>query len=129
MKTLITPNFKHSEFACKDGTPVPEHLYYNMRMLAGSLECIRGHFQLPIFINSGYRTPKYNQRIGGAVKSYHLSCQAVDIYIKGIPPRMLYNVILSFMKKNLIPKGAVILYKNFVHYDHRGYILELDYSK
>lgn len=125
MNTLITPNFRHREFACKDGTPVPPHLHYNMRMLAGSLEVLKGHFQRPIIINSGYRTPSYNKRVGGAVNSYHMSCQAVDINIPGVPPKQVHQVILSFMKKRLIPPGAVILYPTFVHYDHRGFILDI----
>ena len=122
---FVTPNFKFGEFACKDGTPVPMHLYYNMRMLAGALEGLRGHFQKPIIINSAYRTPAYNKKVGGVPASQHLSCSAVDIRIVGVPPVHIFQVIRSFMKKGLIPAGAVIRYDSFVHYDIRGHIVEI----
>lgn len=123
---FVTPNFKFKEFSCKDGTHVPVHLYYNMRMLAGALEGLRGHFQKPIIINSAYRTPAYNKKVGGVPASQHLSCSAVDIKIMGVPPVHIYNVIRSFMKKGLIPAGAVIVYDSFVHYDIRGHIVVID---
>lgn len=132
MKTnhnLITPHFTWQEFACKDGTPVPEHLKYNARMLAGCLEGLRLHFQLPIIINSAYRTESYNKKVGGASQSQHLACNAVDITIKGVLPIVVFNTIRSFLKKGLLPAGCVILYDTFVHYDLRGYIMELDYRK
>ena len=123
---FVTPNFKFGEFGCKDGTPVPVYLYYNMRMLAGALEGLRGHFQKPIIINSAYRTPAYNKKVGGVPASQHLSCSAVDIRIVGIPPVHIFQVIRSFMKKGLIPAGAVIVYDSFVHYDIRGHIVVID---
>lgn len=129
MENQITHNFKLQDFFCKDGTPVPQHLYYNMRVIAGALECLRGWFQSPIIINSAFRTVRYNQKIGGAKNSYHLTMQAVDIVVKNAPPAVVAEVIYSFMQKKLIPAGAVILYNNFVHYDTRGYILKLDYRK
>lgn len=123
---LLTPHFKFSEFNCKDGTPVPEHLHYNIRMLAGCLEVLRGHFQLPIIINSAYRTQRYNAKVGGVANSQHLSANAVDISILGTPPLHIFTVIRSFMKKGLLPAGCVILYDTFVHYDLRGHIVEID---
>lgn len=124
---LVTPHFKFSEFACKDGTAVPQHLYYNIRMLAGCLEVLRGHFQLPIKINSGYRTPSYNKKVGGALASQHLSANAVDISIIGVTPLLIFQTINNFIGKGLLPKGYVILYNSFVHYDLRGHYKKLDY--
>ena len=126
LQIYVTPHFKFSEFSCKDGTPVPNHLLFNVRMLAGCLEVLRGHFQLPIIINSAYRTESYNRKVGGVSASQHLSANAVDISIQGVPPLVIWQTIRSFMKKNLLPKGAVILYDNFVHYDLRGHVVEID---
>lgn len=117
----VTPHFKFSEFNCKDGTPVPPHLFYNIRMLAGTLEAIRLHFRTPIIINSAYRTEVYNRRVGGASKSYHLSAQAVDFTIKGVTPKHIFQQLSLLMKKGLIPKGGLIEYKTFIHYDQRGF--------
>jgi hypothetical protein len=33
----------------------------------------------PIFLNSGYRNPRYNAEIGGVINSNHIACVAADI--------------------------------------------------
>lgn len=126
---LITPHFKFAEFGCKDGTAVPTHLWYNMRMLAGNLEALRGSFRSPIIINSAFRTSVYNKKVGGASASQHLSCNAVDITVKGILPFQVFNRIIKLMETGIMEKGAVILYDGFVHYDRRGHIVKLDNRK
>ena len=123
---LVTPHFSFVEFACKDGSPVPSVYWYNMRMLAGNLEALRGALKSPIVINSAYRHEIYNKRVGGAVNSQHLTCNAVDINVKGYSPSLVYSMIVKLMEKGIMEKGAVILYDNFVHYDRRGTILKMD---
>lgn len=122
----VTPHFKFSEFGCKDGTAVPAHLWYNMRMLAGNLEALRGSFGSPIVINSAFRTSTYNKKVGGATASQHLSCNAVDITIKGARPVQVYMRIIRLMESGIMEKGAVILYDGFVHYDRRGVIVKMN---
>lgn len=123
---LVTPHFKFAEFGCKDGTAVPTHLWYNMRMLAGNLEALRGSFQSPIIINSAFRTSAYNKKVGGASASQHLSCNAVDITVKGQLPSSVFHRIIKLMETGIMEKGCVILYDGFVHYDRRGHIAKLD---
>lgn len=123
---LITPHFKFAEFGCKDGTAVPNHLWYNMRMLAGNLEALRGSLGSPIVINSAFRTSAYNKKVGGASASQHLSCNAVDINVKGFLPPQVFLRITRLMEAGIMEKGAVILYDGFVHYDRRGYIVKID---
>lgn len=123
---LITPHFKFAEFGCKDGTAVPTHLWYNMRMMAGNLEALRGSFQSPITINSAFRTSAYNKKVGGAAASQHLSCNAVDINVKGQLPLSVFHRIILLMMLGVMEKGAVILYDGFVHYDRRGHIVKID---
>lgn len=128
-ENYVTPYFKWSEFACKNGEAVPEHLRHNVRMLAGTLEALRLHFREPIVINSAYRTPAYNKSVGGAVNSYHLQAKAVDIRVKNVSPAVVHDTIANLMLLKLVPPGAVILYPTFVHYDQRGTIMKLYSSK
>ena len=67
----ITEHFNSSEFDCKDGTPVPAVYKNNMVILAHQLETIREASGGAIVIDSGYRTPAHNKKIGGSSNSYH----------------------------------------------------------
>ena len=45
-------------------------------------------------INSGYRLPQLNRKIGGAASSNHLTGCAVDIKVSGMEQALRYAVIL-----------------------------------
>lgn len=52
----------------------------NLELLAKNiLQPIRDHFEKPIHVVSGYRSPGLNKKVGGASNSQHLIGQAVDI--------------------------------------------------
>ena len=116
----LSKNFKKSEFTCRDGTEVPPELMDNLRELVQNLQIIRDHIGKPIHVISGYRTPKYNRRIGGARKSQHMKAKAADIRIKGMSPKEIREIVVTLIKEGKIKKGGVGLYKTFVHYDVRG---------
>ena len=48
----------------------------------------------PIIINSGYRSPEVNRKVGGSATSNHLTGCAVDIRVAGIEQALRYAVIL-----------------------------------
>ena len=48
----------------------------------------------PIVINSGYRSPELNKKVGGSPTSNHLTGCAVDIRCIGIEQALRYAVIL-----------------------------------
>ena len=48
----------------------------------------------PIIINSGYRSPQLNRKIGGAANSNHLTGCAVDIRVENMEQLLRYAVIL-----------------------------------
>ena len=121
-----SPHFKLSEFNCKDGTIVPIQYLQNMYLLVQVLEYLRGYFKAPITINSAYRTESHNKAVGGAVSSFHLRCEAVDFRVKDVKPLEVFKVLQKLMSVNDIPKGAIILYNNFVHYDIRGHMIVID---
>ena len=53
-----------------------------------------GEKDTPIIINSGYRSPELNKKVGGSPTSNHLTGCAVDIRVYGIEQAMRYAVIL-----------------------------------
>lgn len=116
----ITKNFKLSELEFHD--KIPPELIANAIELLESLQVIRDHFQKPIIIISGYRSPARNEVVGGAKKSQHMEAKAADIKIAGIPTEEIYNRIDKLMNQGKIKTGGLGFYpsQGFVHYDIRG---------
>jgi uncharacterized protein YcbK (DUF882 family) len=106
----IKPHFKASEFQCKDKT---EELLVAQDLL-NILEEIRKHFDAPVIINSGYRTPRWNSKVGGTPNSYHCKGMAADIVVKGKSSKEVAEYANSIMEK-----GGIIRYTNFTHIDVR----------
>ncbi len=114
-----TPNSKYfniEEFACKDGTQVPEEYYDNVQELMDNLDVLRDHLGYPIVINSGYRTAEYNKSVGGAKKSQHLTASAADIRLN-VTPSVVQKSIKKLMKDGDMKKGGLGIYSTFTHYD------------
>lgn len=107
----ISLNFKIKEFACKDGT---DTVFIDSELVT-VLQDLRTHFKKPITVNSGYRTDKYNNKIGGAKYSQHKYGNASDIKVKGITPIEVYN----YLDGKYPNSYGIGLYKNFVHIDVR----------
>jgi len=121
MSNQLSKNFKKSEFKCRDGSHVPPHLMKNLEELVENLQIIRDHIGVPMHIISGYRSPPYNRKIGGARKSQHMKAKAADIVVKTIKPAELREIIIGLIKEGKIKKGGVGIYRSFVHYDTRGW--------
>ena len=113
----LTENFYLNEFACNDGSQTPLQVYYRLQKLAIQLQVLREYLNTPITINSGYRSPEYNKKIGGVAKSQHILGNAADITMKGYTPKNIYNAIEFLIDKGEMLQGGLGLYKNFVHYD------------
>lgn len=109
----ITKHFKLKEFACKNSEAIiiSEKLCY-------ILEDIRAHFEKPVTITSGYRTPEHNAKIGGAVKSQHMLGLAADIKIPGVKP----SDIASYARTLMPTYGGIGIYSTFTHIDVRDKI-------
>lgn len=116
----LSKDFNLREFHCSDGTPVPVDLYPNLEKLVAALQKIRDVVGKPITVNSGYRSPSYNSRIGGAKNSYHTKAMAADIRVEGFTPMRLASVIERLIATKDIPAGGLGVYSTFVHYDVRG---------
>lgn len=124
----LTKNFNSFEFYCKDGTPVPAMYKQNMESLAENLQVLRDYFNLPIHINSAYRTESHNRKIGGSPNSQHLLCKAADIVIASKTPKQVVRAIKKLISEGEMKEGGIGLYNGFVHYDIRGYAARWNFS-
>ena len=115
----LTANFSLSEFKCKDGTDVPTELMPNVKKLANELQKLRDLLDEPIYINSGYRAPSYNKKIGGARNSFHVQAKAADIVVKSLSPKQLHSKIEYFISQGVLNFKGIGLYSTFVHVDVR----------
>ena len=74
---------------------IPSHeAIANLTNLSKWLEVLRERAGTPIRINSGYRSPQLNKRIGGVPTSNHLTGCAVDIRVENMEQLLRYAVIL-----------------------------------
>jgi hypothetical protein len=91
--TQLTKNFSlaeltKSETALRfdmDNTPGAVEIA-NLTELAGKvLQPVRDHFGKGVKVNSGFRHPDVNAKVGGSKTSDHCKGQAADIEIPGVP--------------------------------------------
>ena len=74
---------------------IPSHeAIANLKRVCGWLEVLRKRYGGPIIINSGYRSPQLNRKIGGVATSNHLTGCAVDIRVTGMEQAKQYAEIL-----------------------------------
>ena len=107
-KEKLSPHFTIGEltktsYHTSDGN-IPSHVAIeNLKRICGWLEILRERYsrkygeageELPVFINSGYRSEEVNQKCGGAKGSNHLTGCAVDIKCLGPEQMMRYACIL-----------------------------------
>lgn len=62
-----------------DNTPPNEAVTCLQSLITNILDPVRRSLGMPIFITSGYRSPKLNQAVGGSATSQHQLGQAADI--------------------------------------------------
>ena len=81
----LTEHFTLDEFTrsttasrLKIDNRVPDELMANIQLTANKLELVRNALGKPIVINSGYRCPLLNARVGGVSTSAHTKGLAVD---------------------------------------------------
>ena len=120
----ITTNFRLSEFANHlDGGAMV--LNPDIVLFIQMLQNFRTWYNRPVNITSGYRTPAFNKKVGGASNSYHLRGLAVDFLL----PREYYD-FTSIRRSEFLDNiqvrwfsicaankkaGSVIFYDSFIH--------------
>jgi len=107
----LWPNFTPFEIRCR-GTGavliVPHAL--------DSLQLMREIINKPLKINSAYRSPIYNARIGGAPLSRHKFGDAFDISLQNHNKEDLHKAALQAGFQ-----GFGLNYNSFIHVDKGGY--------
>ena len=113
-----TKNFKVSEFACHCGN-CENKIEQKIIDIA---QKIRDKAGVPIHINSGYRCPAHNKKVGGVANSKHTLGKAADLSCT-IGAINLFVLICDMKTRGELPDlDYAILYikKNFVHVDCGG---------
>ena len=102
----LSEHFSLGEFTKSGSHPevynIPSHeAIANLTNLTKWLEVLRKRYNAkygvgeePIRINSGYRSPQLNKKIGGVATSNHLKGCAVDIRVCGMEQLIRYATIL-----------------------------------
>ena len=95
----LSPHFTLGEMTRSESHPevynIPSHeAIANLKHLCQWLEVLRERSGGPVRINSGYRSPQLNRKIGGATNSNHLTGCAADIRVTGFEQAIRYAAIL-----------------------------------
>lgn len=108
------------DFECRRGlaSVPPARLWGRMLPTVRIAERARRALGAPLVVNSAYREPAYNRRIGGAKHSLHMEFNALDLSPRGVSPRELYEFMVAQPEAGRMGVG---LYATFVHIDTRGY--------
>ncbi len=125
---LDSKYFNIDEFKCKHCNKIPENM--PPEELIKTLENIREHFNKPVIINSGYRCPEHNAKVGGAKASRHIVGDAVDIRVKDVKTIDVYNYVINTFNDKPFGIAKKIIqdpFRGFVHIDTRGKKARWDY--
>ena len=68
------PSFSPQEIACRGDAKLAVD-----GAAMDKLQALRDRLGVPLIVNSAYRSPEYNRRIGGAPRSQHMEAKAFDI--------------------------------------------------
>ncbi len=118
----ISKNFSFSEF---EATSYSEYRSANritdtdvrnsiVALVMEVLQPLRDKWGGPLTINSGYRCPALNAKVGGVSTSQHLKGEAADIAAPD-PYKLA-----ALAKNNGLPYDQMILYPTFVHFSHKN---------
>jgi zinc D-Ala-D-Ala carboxypeptidase len=100
-----------------DNTPGETEIENLKRLCEQVLQPVRNHYAKGVKVNSGYRHPEVNAKVGGSKTSDHCKGQAADIEIPGVPNAELAQwiaenltftqVILEFYTQGVPDSGWV----------------------
>lgn len=106
----VSEDFVLGEFMSKDGSDLV--LLHPALILL--VQDVRNHFNEPVTINSGYRSPGHNRRVGGAANSRHTMGLAADIHVWRVAPSKVQDYVKG------LDIGGIGSYNTFTHVDVEG---------
>lgn len=101
--------FAPAELACKGDFSLIVDVHA-LKML----DRLRALVGRPLYITSGYRSPWYNRKVGGAEKSFHMRGMAFDIAYNA-PKGELVELVDTAIRNDLFTGFG--FYSGFVHMD------------
>ena len=105
--------FEMKEFACKCCGQLPPSAEQNLQALVEHvLDPARERLGMPITVNSGYRCPTHNAKVGGVKNSQHLKGEAADITCAD-------NKRLAEIIEQLGNFDQLIVYPTFLHVSYK----------
>ncbi len=110
-----TKNFKVSEFACKHcGENKIDQRVINM------CQTIRDYLGVPVRVNSGYRCPAHNKKVGGVPNSNHTKGLAADLSCS-LGAKKMFDAVMTLHTDGKLPDlDYCIRYKSWIHIDCGG---------
>ncbi len=121
----LSPHFTLGEMTKSSSHPevynIPSHeAIANLTNLTKWLEVLRKRYNAkygvgeePIRINSGYRSPQLNKKIGGVATSNHLTGCAVDIRVLGMEQLLRYaTILLDYADESRLDFDELLIEKN-----------------
>lgn len=102
------PNFSVEELKCRDGS------FKLHPPSLDKLQALRTKIGVPMRINSAYRSPAYNRKVGGATRSQHLEARAFDVSMAGHSPTEYAEAALA------VGFYGIGYYPTFTHVDNRA---------
>lgn len=114
MTGRLSKNFRKDELDCPDCGKCKI-----ASRLVKALQKLRDLVEKPIIVNSGYRCPEYNKKIGGVSNSQHVAGNAADIVIRGMNPEEMYKQAVKIQE---FREGGIGIYidRGFIHVDVRA---------
>ena len=95
----------------------PEAAIAALRQLCTEvLEPVRQHFDRPVIVSSGYRSPELNRAIGGSGSSQHCKGEAADFTVPGVSVLDLAR----WMHRNLDYDQLIYEFGRWVHVSYRS---------
>lgn len=115
--------FKMKEFECHDGCEMPAEARANIEALVEAvLDPARERLGKAIRVNSGYRCPKHNLKVDGAVGSQHMKGEAADV-VPGDSGQVTGDSLERLVR--IIKEQGVfdqmIVYPSFVHVSYKRF--------
>ena len=106
-----------------DNTPNADARLRMQTLIEQLLDPIRAAWGGPITVNSGYRSPELNKKVGGVSNSQHLKGEAADITVGSVEDnKRLFDKIVELQKAGKIAFDQLIDESNYawVHVSYRS---------